>query len=296
MPGHSGILAGGDVILRIRTSEKSTMSTIAATNAPATNAVASLLSNAAGFTVESDKAVSKQTGRAVTLASDDPKAKPSNEPSVVVTLSSAAKAASPSSAPAQKDFTAVTSEARAALDAAETSMGAAGTPFDLMHMSADQATAMTSGLDRRSLYAVASNSGGLFSKDEQDLAQIMMRQQQQQAMTAADPTQTNPAAAYKAGVAFLDSVSPEEKAGSFEWAQQRAAGQYGYESAMHQKGEEPENLDSDSPVVKMLKGAMDALRSLNDASKKLEDMPQYKQAQAAFGAGGNTAQALDVTA
>jgi hypothetical protein len=62
------------------------MSTIAAANSSATNAVASLLSNAAGSTVESDKAVSKQTGRAVTLASDDPKVKPSNEPSVVVTL------------------------------------------------------------------------------------------------------------------------------------------------------------------------------------------------------------------
>lgn len=271
------------------------MSTIAAANSPASNALTSLLSNTVPSATDAGGTASttlqQQTAGAAAPASDDPRTKTNNDPSVVVTLSSAAKATS--SASGQEDFATVANNARATLDAGYQKLGKAP---DIYTNYDDWKTAF-GGMDRRSLYAVASNEGGQFSKMEQDTAHELMSDQEAAAMGLTNGTfQSDPAAGFKAGVAFLDSVSPEEKAGSFEWAEQRAAVQYGYESAMRQKGEEPENLDSDSSVVKMLKGAMDALRSLNDASKTLEDMPQYKQAQTAFSAGGNTGRVLDTSA
>jgi hypothetical protein len=261
------------------------------------NALTSLLSNAASSPTDAGGAAStilqQPTGGAAAPASNDPRTKTTNDPSVVVTLSSAAKAASSSAASGQEDFATVANNARARLDAGYQKLGK--TPDIYTHY--DDWKSAFGGMDRRSLYAVASDEGGQFSKMEQGVAHGFMSDQQAAAMGLTNGTfQSDPAAGYKAGVAFFDSVSPEEKAGSFEWAQQRAAMQYGYESAMRQKGEEPENIDSDSPVVKMLKGAMDALRSLNDASKKLEDMPQHKQAQARFASVGNTVHVLDMTA
>ena len=90
--------------------------------------------------------------------------------------------------------------------------------------------------------------------------------------------QSDPAAGFKAGIAFLDSVSAEEKAG-FDWAVQRAAIQFSYEMIMRRDGKEPENLDSTNPIVKMVKGALDALAATGDPSKQVEDMPLYKQAK-----------------
>jgi hypothetical protein len=273
------------------------MTAIAAANSSATNAVAALLSNAVSSATEAGGTVNtilqQQTGGTAAPPSNDLRTKTNNDPSVVVTLSSAAMAVSSSAASGQEDFATVANNARATLDAGYQKLGKAPD----IYTNYDDWKSAFGGMDRRSLYAVASNEGGQFSKMEQDTAHEFMSDQQAAAMGLTNGTfQSDPAAGYKAGVAFLDSVSPEEKAGSFEWAQQRAAGQYGYESAMRQKGEEPETLDSDSPVVKMLKGAMDALRSLNDASKKLEDMPQYKQAQTAFAYGGNTGRVLDTSA
>jgi hypothetical protein len=136
-------------------------------------------------------------------------------------------------------------------------------------------------MGRRSLYAVASNAGGQFDKEEQGAAQYLMAQQQGAAMGldfGAIQFQIDPAAGYKSGIEFLDSVSNEEKA-SFEWAVQRAASQYAYEVLMRRDGKEPEVLDSTNPAVKMIKGALEALAATDDPSKVLEDMPQYMQAQ-----------------
>jgi hypothetical protein len=248
------------------------------------NAVTSLLSNASSSATDA--------GSTASTILQYPKAKANNAPSVVVTLSPAAKAASASSASGQPDFAAVANNARATLDAGYKKLSK--TP-DIYTNYNDWKGAF-GGMDRRSLYAVASNKGGQFSKMEQGVAHEFMSDQQAAAMGLTNGTfQSDPAAGFKAGIAFFDGVSPEEKAGSFEWAQQRAAMHYGYESAMRQKGEKPENLNSDSPVVKMLKGAMDALRNLNDSSKKLEDMPQYQQAQNDFNSSGTSASVIDKT-
>ena len=60
---------------------------------------------------------------------------------------------------------------------------------------------------------------------------------------------------------------------------QRAAIQFSYEMIMRRDGREPENLDSTNPIVKMIKGALDALAATGDPSKQVEDMPLYKQAR-----------------
>jgi hypothetical protein len=178
---------------------------------------------------------------------------------------------------ARKDFATVAKEARTTLDAGYRKLGKTG---DIYTTGEEWRTAF-GGLDRRSLYAVASDKGGQFSKEEQGAAQYLMAQQQGAAMgldAGATRFQNDPAAGYQAGIAFLDSVSDEEKA-SFEWAVQRAASQYAYEVLMRRDGKEPEILDSTNPIVKVIKGALEALATTDDPSNLLEDMPEYKQAE-----------------
>ncbi|WP_448207875.1 hypothetical protein [Azospirillum sp. sgz302134] len=152
-------------------------------------------------------------------------------------------------APGQRSFSAVADDAREALDAGYASMAKAGQK--------DMNT-LFGAFDRRSLYAIASNSGKQFSKDEQAAAQSAMARQQDDAMKAANPTGADPAAAYRAAIAFLDKEASEEEKSSAGWSLQRAAVQFGYESSMRRKGEEPTRLDSASPLARMLKGALDS--------------------------------------
>jgi hypothetical protein len=270
------------------------MSAIAAANSSATSGIAVLLSNAASSaTVAGTPATKATTSGSSANGNPVPATEPNGTASVVVTLSSAASAVLAAAASGQENFATVASDARAALDAGYQTAGkVAG-----FYTTGAEWKADFGGMDRRSLFAVVSNQGGQFSQMERDNAQFLMRDQQATAMGLTNGAyQSDPAAALKNGVAFMDNVSPEEKAGSFEWAQQRAAVQYAYECAMRQKDEVPEKLDSSNPVVKMLKGALDALRSLNDSSKKLQDMPQYKQAQAAFASDKTTGSLLDTAA
>ena len=67
-------------------------------------------------------------------------------------------------------------------------------------------------MDRRSLYAVASNEGGQFTAEEQGAANSFMIDQEEKVM-GLQPGMSlqNPAAADRALIGFLDNVSPEEK-------------------------------------------------------------------------------------
>jgi hypothetical protein len=188
-----------------------------------------------------------------------------------------AKAKSALSSGARKDFPTVAKEARATLDAGYRKLGKTD---DICTTTEEWQTAF-GGMDRRSLYMVVSNKGGQFSREEQGAANYLMAQQQGAAMGldfGAIRFQGDPAAGYKAGIAFLDSVSDEEKA-SFEWAVQRAASQYAYEVLMRRDGKEPENLDSTNPVVKMIKDALESVATTDDPSNQLDDMPQYIEAE-----------------
>ncbi|TWA67171.1 hypothetical protein FBZ82_107144 [Azospirillum brasilense] len=200
----------------------------------------------------------------------------------------------------KKDFATVAKDARAAIDAKYAELAANGKPMDYMHATQESWDTVYGGLDRRALFAIASNSDGSFSKDEQDTAQSIMSQQQGQAMMAADPTGNDHAARFRAGVAFLEGVSDEEK-GSANWAVQRAANQFGYEQTMRSSGREPENLDSENPLVAMIKGAMDRLKDTSPQAvatggyvKDLKDMPLFRDGVPAVAARTDTP--LDITA
>jgi len=88
-------------------------------------------------------------------------------------------------------------------------------------------------LDRRSLYAVATNEGGQFSADEQTAAKSLLRQQERlatgyysgptdQEKSFVDPYKNNPVSRAKAALAFLENMSPEEKAAP-QWLSQHQA-------------------------------------------------------------------------
>ncbi|SFF51939.1 hypothetical protein SAMN04487844_1246 [Methylobacterium sp. yr596] len=141
---------------------------------------------------------------------------------------------------------------------------------------------MFSGLDRRALYAIKSNEGGKFSAVEQDMAKTEMRDRLH-ADTGIDVINVDGklAPGLKKVINYLDNVSIEEK-GSFDWAKQRGEAQADYEARSRFEGEEPEKIDSTNPAVKLIKAALDSLKALNDPSKRVEDMPQYKQAQQLF--------------
>ncbi|AWJ83720.1 hypothetical protein TSH58p_09400 [Azospirillum sp. TSH58] len=218
----------------------------------------------------------------------------------VVTLSETAQASLATQTAGKKDFATVAKDARAAIDAKYAELAANGKPMDYMHATQESWDTVYGGLDRRALFAIASNSDGSFSKDEQNTAQSIMSQQQGQAMMAADPTGNDHAARFRAGVAFLEGVSDEEKA-SANWAVQRAATQFGYEQSMRSSGREPDDLDSENPLVAMIKGAMDRLKDKSPEAvatggyvKDLKDMPLFRDGVPAVAAG--TSPSLDIRA
>jgi len=178
---------------------------------------------------------------------------------------------------AGKNFTEVALDARVRMDAKYAAMSASGKPYDLNSREGVDSAALLGELDRRSLYAVSSNMGGLFTQDEQSTANSYMNQQLGLAMGlyagpirlagefavtyGKTPTLTGDYASVgKAGVLFLDKVSNEEKS-SVLWAVNRASAQRAYESGMELMGRTPENLDSDIPLVKLIRAAMATMQN-----------------------------------
>ena len=110
------------------------------------------------------RAAVAQTSLAGVLAagSDDPFTQ--SNAATNLTLSAAARAQLANAA-STKDFAAVISDSRAALDALYKAAGVKA-PYD----SSGKPTIELSSLDRRALFAIASNAGGQFTDDEQNLA------------------------------------------------------------------------------------------------------------------------------
>ncbi|BAI75869.1 hypothetical protein AZL_d00430 (plasmid) [Azospirillum sp. B510] len=183
----------------------------------------------------------------------------------------------------KKDFATVAKDARAALDAAYQSFGKTGengNPIGQNGTTAKEWQNLLSGLDRRSLYAIASNEGGQFNQSEQIGAENLMDKQLNDAMgldqaTAAAGKLTSDM--FLKGVRFMDGVSDEEKTSMF-WAEKRAGLQFSYEGRSRQEGKEPENVDSESPLAKLIKGGLENLRRTGDPSRQLKDTPEYRQA------------------
>lgn len=164
-----------------------------------------------------------------------------------LTLSDAAKAQLAAAANTP-DFATVTDDARAALDKLYAAAKVTG-PLD----SDGKATVDLSALDRRSLFAIATNNGGKFTPDEQKAAsgELTSRFNAALAPAAAATSMTrNYTVVYKAALDYLDGASSEEKA-TTTWAAQRAAVQKGYDAAKQKPDVAPSGISGD-PVASYL--------------------------------------------
>ncbi|MCF4996856.1 hypothetical protein GIW70_20460 [Pseudomonas syringae] len=128
-----------------------------------------------------------------------------------------------------KTFPDVAIDARQRMDDKYAQM-TSGEPYDSSNLK--DVYSLMGDLDRRSLYAVSSNEGGLFTDEEQQAASFIMNQQQSLATGIysgiaelekdfVDPFGTDLLGRIKAGLDFLTSASPEEKQSSY-WQNQRA--------------------------------------------------------------------------
>jgi len=208
-----------------------------------------------------------------------------------VAISPEAAAAAADLALKTKSFADVTSDARAALNKTYSEMNAEGHPFDAVHATQGDWDRAFGQLDRRSLFAVASNSGGQFNAEEQDIARSMMARQQGQAMglygpMGAEKMTKDPTGGFVAGIRFLDSVSPEEQA-SMNWKVQRASMQWSYESTFdqHHAGEKKEDFSTGDSIVNMLVKGFHSMETQDprpmtngtyvDGIKDLKNMPMF---------------------
>ncbi len=186
-----------------------------------------------------------------------------------------------------RPFAEVAQAARESIDGRYDAMRASGQPFGHNSSGGRDIYTALGELDRRALYAVSSNEGGLFSKREQDYAVSLMRQQQGNAMgfgsgptsafeSHADPHLGDHESRFKAMNRFLDSVSIEERATSAEWAQQRASGQRTVERMARERGQEPEPFTTENALLNLLQEAIDARRARieEEGLENPSDLPQ----------------------
>ena len=178
-----------------------------------------------------------------------------------VTLSDAAKAALTSI----KDFATVITDARASLDTllADAKLT---TPLKDGKLALD-----FSKVDRRELYAMSTNSGQLFTADEQKAAAIELQSRFDQALagpTAVGRVTGSVKGLYVAALAYFDAMGPEEKA-SATYADQRAA----LEDMLKQLTDKPSTLPgavANDPVnaymERLAAGETGELRNIGDVA------------------------------
>jgi hypothetical protein len=213
----------GDEVKRTSTVASSTAATKALANANASAAVLISLSNSALTALRAQQ---------VTETSDYTAYFPTRQGFDASALAVAVGKPDTSGSSAGKSFADVASDARARMDAKYAAMEAAGRPFNAAGNESADGYSLMGDLDRRSLYAVASNAGNRFSAQEQTIARTVMNQQlglamghytgpADQAASFKDPFGSDVGARFAAAKAFLDGASGEEKQ-SAQWQQQNA--------------------------------------------------------------------------
>lgn len=180
-----------------------------------------------------------------------------------VAISRAVVSPGEESTSAGKSLSEVAKIARQMMDAKYAAMEASGKPFDINSNGGIDANTLVGDLDRRTLYAIKTNQDGLFSKDEQMVADVVMFNQQSLALGLYsgpsdlagkfyDRFGDNHAARFKEAVNWLDMLSADEKS-SVSWAYSRASAQRSYESV---SGKRDASLDSPLPLAQLIYEAM----------------------------------------
>lgn len=181
-----------------------------------------------------------------------------------LTLSEAARAQLAASGDA-KTIAAVITETRTALDGLYTAAKVKG-PYD----ASGKLTVDLAALDRRALFAIATNNGGGFSADEQKAASAELAQRFNAAMAPAAGTAKltgNFAGLYKAAADYLDAAGPEEKATAL-WAAQRDAVAKGLQATQQTPDKAPSDIAND-PVAAYLAQPDEEqpVKSISDVAK-----------------------------
>jgi len=214
-------------------------------------------------------------------SSDDPLPGASNA-ATQLTLSAAARAQL-AAATAAKDFTAVISDSRAAIDKLYKTAGVTA-PYD----SSGKPTIDLTSLDRRALFAIASNAGGKFTDAEQTLAGVTRIAGFNAALSPSAQTAKltgDYGVVYKAAADYLDGASSEEKA-TATWQAERSAVAKGLTATQNEPSKIPSGITGD-PVAAYLaqypSGNTTATQTFSSVAKAaravLDD--QAKQATAA---------------
>jgi len=198
-----------------------------------------------------------------------------------VTISDAARALLASQYNGQ-DFSAVTADARAALDQLYEDAGVSVPLLD------GKPTIDLSGMDRRALYAIASNSQNQFTPDEQSAAAGELQKRFDAAMgpaLSAAKLLSDYSSLYKTALNYYDAMSPEEKTDP-DWAQQRAALMQGYQQALQNPAALPQDVPNDPVadfVARAAQSAADAPQTFGDVASQARAAldQQYASAKAA---------------
>ena len=197
-------------------------------------------------------AATAETGTAAQQQAKAAEAAKTGASSVSVTLSSQAQAAMAQAALATKadgrDLATVVVDARKSLDSLLSAAKATSALKD------GKATIEVSGLDRRSLYAVASNQGGSFPIEEQVVASLQLQSGQNAALAgpAADARVTGDyAGLYKAALARHEAAGTEEKA-TLKWQNEKTALVEGLRQSTAKPGTAPSGI-ADDPVAAYVK-------------------------------------------
>jgi hypothetical protein len=183
-----------------------------------------------------------------------------------------------------KDFAAVTADARATLNRLYAAANVAGP------VSGEGVTTIElSSLDRRSLFAIATNNGGKFTPDEQKVAgnELASRFNEALAPTAATSKLTGDFnSVYKAALEYLDGASGEEQA-TATWSAQRDAVLKGIQAAQHNPGVAPTGIANDPVATYLAQGANGGAIATQDISTVAKNVRTTldAQAQAAAAAG-----------
>jgi hypothetical protein len=209
--------------------------------------------------------------------------------SVNVTLSAEAQAALAAQTDTRTTDT-VVAGARASLDKLLAAAKATSALKD------GKATIDVSGLDRRSLYAVASNKGGGFSIEEQVVATLQLKATRDASLSASASAMRvtgDYAGLYKAALANLEAAGPEEK-GMAQWTKDKAALTEGLKQAVANPGVQPTDIDGD-PVAAYLKetGGVVASPRTRDINAVASDVRSVLDKQYASATGDGMATSPD---
>jgi hypothetical protein len=181
-----------------------------------------------------------------------------------LTLSDAARAQLAASGDA-KSIATVVADTRTALDGLYAAAKVKG-PYD----ASGSLTVDFAALDRRALFAISTNNGGTFTRDEQKAASAELTQRLNAALAPAAGTAKltgNVAGLYKAAADYLDAAGPEEKATAL-WAAQRDAVAKGVQATQQTPDKAPSGIAND-PVAAFLAQHDEAqpVKSIADVAK-----------------------------